>query len=163
MRNGLTAFQSEKRNVVLTHLFLHVNPWRKNSLTPGIIPLIEHMVQDFHSEVAHSHLINIRKAKRITDFYLSRIFYNAVQLSAGIARRLFHMHKYIVCFLPEHLYINSLRYSGKVFPLSIVLSSALIKIQLLIIYNTTNFFIFQYILRQLRKNILKESKSYPPG
>ena len=38
--DGVTAFKSIKRNIVLSHLLFHIVPGRKHTLTPGILSVI---------------------------------------------------------------------------------------------------------------------------
>jgi len=62
-RKRIAAFKSKQRNIVFNHKLLHVYPWGKNTLTPYIFLAVKQTVEYFHTQVGHTHLVNIGKAK----------------------------------------------------------------------------------------------------
>ena len=52
----------KQRDMLLPHHLIEVRPRREQTLTPDIIPGIEHAIQDLDSQVGHTDLVDIREA-----------------------------------------------------------------------------------------------------
>ena len=45
------GLQCKQRNLLLPHHLIQIRPWRKETLTPYILTLVEHVIEDHHAQV----------------------------------------------------------------------------------------------------------------
>ena len=82
-----TCFQRKQRNAFLTHQIGHIHPRHKNTLAERILPLVDDIVQNTRTEMAHADLVNIRERKSVADIYAVRVFEHAIHFAAHVSRR----------------------------------------------------------------------------
>ena len=49
--DGLLGFQCKQRNLLLPHHLIQIRPWRKEALTPYVLTLVEHVIENHHAQV----------------------------------------------------------------------------------------------------------------
>ena len=107
----IAAFQGKQRFAVGAHQRLHIVRRGKHPLAPSVLPRVGHAVKDFHSQVAHTDLISIRKTKGIAQRHFTFIFHYAVQFATGIARRFLHrLQQFFNLFSHTDLKFDSIKY-----------------------------------------------------
>ena len=84
----IAAFQRKQRHAFLPHHLLHIRIGCKHALAPHIGFPIEQSVEYFHSEMRHTHLVQIREAKRKPNRHVVFVLDHTVQFTARIACRL---------------------------------------------------------------------------
>ena len=107
----IAAFQGKQRFAVGAHQRLHIVRRGKHPLAPSVLPRVGHAVKDFHSQVAHTDLISIRKTKGIAQRHFTFNFHYAVQFATGIARRFLHrLQQFFNLFSHTDLKFDSIKY-----------------------------------------------------
>ena len=66
------------------------------TLTPDIIPGIEHAIQDLDSQVGHTDLVDIREAHTETDINAVPVLHYGIDFVADVAGRFFDLHQNII-------------------------------------------------------------------
>ena len=92
----ILTLQGKQRNVLLTHNFIQIHPGRIHTLTPDIIPGIEHAIQDLDSQVGHTDLVDIREAHTETDINAVPVLHYGIDFVADVAGRFFDLHQNII-------------------------------------------------------------------
>ena len=87
------ALQRIQRNIPLLHLLLHVHPGHEHTFTPDVVPFVEDLIQYFHAQKGHAHLVGIRKAESEPKVQLLLLLIYAARFAAGIAARFLHCGK----------------------------------------------------------------------
>ena len=80
-------FDGKKFLVLFPQKLFHIHPRSKRALTEGVASVVENVVDDSRTEMAHAYLIGVGEAEREAEFKF--ILHSHVQLAAHIARRLF--------------------------------------------------------------------------
>ena len=80
----------KQRDMLLPHHLVQVCPRGKQALTPDILPLVKHCVQDLHAQVGHTNFVDVRKAHGKPDVHSGRIFHDHVHFITQIPSRLLH-------------------------------------------------------------------------
>ena len=90
-RDGVSALQTVEQQPLPAQLLFHVPPGGEAALTPDVLPLIHHSVENAAAQVGHTDLIGVGKTEGKADAHLALVFDNGVVLSAGIPGRLLYI------------------------------------------------------------------------
>ena len=77
--------------MLFTHYFVQIHPRGIDTFTPGILPAVEHVIQDLNPQVGHADFVNVRETHGKADIYLVFILHNRVYLPADITGRLLYI------------------------------------------------------------------------
>ena len=86
----VAAFKRKKRYVFLAHNLLEIQPRRKNTLAPDILPLVKLRVENLHTKMRHTDFVSIGETKGKTHVHLCFIFNYAIDFAARISARLLY-------------------------------------------------------------------------
>ena len=81
--------------IVLAHLLFHILPRCEDTLAPSPLKRVYGGVEYLHTDMGHTYLIAVRKAKSKAHIDLVRILDNTSLLSADITSRLLHLQQNI--------------------------------------------------------------------
>ena len=85
--NRTAALKREKRNPPRTHLFLHIDPRRIDTLCKGIRASVQDLIEDGKPEVAHANLIDIGQGERKSAWNGFPILMHGIPFTPRIPRR----------------------------------------------------------------------------
>lgn len=77
----------QKRNLLFSHHFIQIMPWRVNSLTPHILSAVEHIIKNLNPQMRHTDLIDIRETHRKAHIDVFHVLHHRIHLSADITGR----------------------------------------------------------------------------
>ena len=110
--NRRAGFDREQRNIVCAHLLFHVDPRRKDALAPGVVALVDGMIEDLHAQMGHPHLIGIRKQEGIAHIHVRGVLHDGTELAADIADGLRNLHHQGIDFIRKRQgFYSSLRHN----------------------------------------------------
>ena len=72
------------------HQLIHIRPGRKDPLAPGILSLVEELIENLDSQMRHSYFIDIRKAHGKADRNIP-VFIDCMHFISQIPRRFLHL------------------------------------------------------------------------
>ncbi len=97
--DGIKAFQRVKRYPAAAHLFLHIGKRHEYALTPVVGYVVFQSVKYLHSQMGHTYLVCIGKAKGEAHVHFTLVLYNSPDLAAYITRRFSHLRQKFVQFI----------------------------------------------------------------
>ena len=74
-----------------THDLVQIDPWRVDSLAPGILPAVEHIVQNLDSQMGHTNLIYLRKTHSEPNFYRIFVLHDRIDFVTNVAGRFLYI------------------------------------------------------------------------
>ena len=74
-----------------THDLVQIDPWRVDSLAPGILPAVEHIVQNLDSQMGHTNLIYLRKTHCKPYIHRIFIFHYRIDFVSNVAGRFLYI------------------------------------------------------------------------
>ena len=83
----ILGLQCKKRNLLFSHHFIQIMPWRVNSLTPHILSAVEHIVKNLNPQMRHTDLIDIRETHRKAHINVFHVLHHRIHLSADVTGR----------------------------------------------------------------------------
>ena len=92
----ILGFQRKKRNLLLPHHFVHIIPRRIDTLTPGILSFVKHIVENLNAQMGHSNLIHIRETHGEPDVYLFLVLHDRIDFTTDIAGRFLNGHQDLI-------------------------------------------------------------------
>ena len=73
------------------HDLIQIDPRRVYSLTPGILPAIEHIVQNLDPQMGHTNLIYLRETHCKADFHRFFVLHDRIDFMANVAGRFLYI------------------------------------------------------------------------
>ena len=83
--DGIKAFQTVKRNIVLSHLLFHIGKGHEHTFAPVIRHAVLEGIEYLYPEMRHSYIVCVGKAESKAYIHLAFIFHDSVYLTADIA------------------------------------------------------------------------------
>ena len=85
--------QGVKGDMLFPHEGFHIHPGGVYSFRQGVVPCVEHAVNDFQAQVAHGHFIHIGEGQGHFHVHTVMVFHYAVPFAADVTGRFLDMHE----------------------------------------------------------------------
>ena len=101
----IEALKSIERNIILSHLRLHVLPGRVNALAPNVIHKVKSVIKQSGAKVGHTYFVGIGKKEGKTGVHLRFILHYLTVLTAHVSTGLEYLSQYGIkihhdCIIP---------------------------------------------------------------